>query len=121
TVVATSPRSPIALTLRGLVGWSPGREDEADSRAAARLAVDLKLAAEHLDPLEHAGEAEATKDGCVEERGVSVEATPVIFDGHRHGSFALDDGDPNVLCAAVLADVRQGLADDLEDDDPPGL
>src|SRR5205823_13784239 len=92
-----------------------------DSTAFARLAVDLELAAEHLDPLDHAGEAEAAEDRGLQEGGVAVEATPVVFDGNRDGSFPLDDRHAYVRCAAVLADVREGLAHDLKDDDAPGF
>ena len=58
TVVPTTRRNPIAIILRGCSAGYPGIEYEADPRAAAGLAVDLQLAPEHLDALEHARKAE---------------------------------------------------------------
>src|SRR5207244_7562092 len=89
--------------------------------SAAGLAVDLQLAAEHLDALEHAGKAKATKDGCIQECSVTVEATSVVFDGDDDGACTLDDRHADVRSATVLANVGEGLAYDLEDRDPPRL
>src|SRR5262245_35126360 len=104
SAVITTARHFISLLLGDAARRGPGVEDEADPRADPAHALDLELAAEHLDALAHAGEAEATKQACLEQRGVAVEAAPVVFDGDLDRCFALCDAHADMPRAAVLAD-----------------